>query len=280
MTARARSGKGLESNRARRSKRAAAAERDRETVSPLARRRGRPKTQAPELGTIDAALTDSVERQVYALLRRGMMEGSFAPGSSLTGRSIAERLGCSPTPVRDALKRLEADGVVVGRSKSAYFVFEPTREQYLEVLALRLNIEGFAAASAAKSATSDAVERIEVINERYVRASDLAETVRINFQFHFEIYRLARSQLLIDIVENLWMRIGPSMHLHAEGYDVAAVARNHRKLIEALRRNDVRAAEQAVRRDLTDAVKAIAPRLPASADRLETELLPISSLTF
>lgn len=244
------------------------------------RRRGRPKTPAPELGTINTALPESVERQVYGLLRRAMMEGVFTPGSSLTGRSVAESLGCSPTPVRDALKRLEADGVVVGRSKSAYFVLEPTRQQYVEVLNLRLELEGFATGSAAKHATSTEVDCIEAINERYVVATDVAETVRLNFHFHFEIYRLARSQLLIDIIENLWMRIGPSMHLHTQGYDLAAVAANHRRLLDALRRNDTRAAELAVRKDMTDAVKAIAPRLRASNDQNGSSSLPISSLTF
>lgn len=226
-------------------------------------RRGRRRLIAPELGELNLDSGESAERQLYGLLRRGIMDGTLLPGSSITGRSIAERFGLSPTPVRDALKRLEADGVVESRNKSAYFVIDLSREQYLEVLDVRQEIEGFAAARAAREATPDDVDRIEALNERYASTTDLLETIRINFAFHFEIYKLAGSQLLIDLIENLWMRIGPSMYLHAEEYDTAAVARNHQLLIKALRASDPGAAATALRRDLKDAIKAITPRLPS-----------------
>jgi DNA-binding GntR family transcriptional regulator len=220
-------------------------------------RRGRSRLIAPELGELDLSSGEAIERQVYRLLRRALMAGVFLPGQSLTGRSIAESLGVSPTPVRDALKRLGADGVIESRSKSAYFVGELSREQYLEVLNLRIRIEGYAAAEAARVATPEDIAQIEAIQARYTATQDVNESVRINFQFHFEIYKLVRSQILIDVVENLWMRIGPSMHLHARGYGLAQVIDNHRRLIEALRNNDSRAAERALQRDLGEAVKAI-----------------------
>jgi DNA-binding GntR family transcriptional regulator len=227
-------------------------------------RRGRSRLIAPDIGELDLNQGPSAERQVYALLRRAMMAGVFLPGSSLTGRSIAESLGTSPTPVRDALKRLEADGVIESRSKSAYFVIEPTRAEYLEILNLRMLLEGHAAGRAAHVATPTDISRIKAINERYASTDDLGESIRLNFMFHFEIYKLAKSVLLLNVLENLWMRIGPSMHLHAQGYDIAEVAETHQRLVDALKRNDSKAAERALRHDLTQAVKAISPRLPVA----------------
>lgn len=230
-------------------------------------RRGRTRLTAPKLGEIDPTSHISVERQVYALLRRSIMAGVFLPGASLTGRSIAESLGVSASPVRDALKRLEADGVVEGKSKSAYYITQLSRQQYLEIMALRIQIERYAVAQATKFASAEDIDRIEALHGKYVASVDIAQGIAINHAFHFAIYELARSQILIDVVENLWMRIGPSMHLHLQGYAIADVTDNHASLIEALRRGNPQGAERALERDLTSATKAIAPFLPADANR-------------
>jgi DNA-binding GntR family transcriptional regulator len=227
----------------------------------IAKRRGRVRMVPPTLGAIDPDSGATAERQVYRLLRRGMMAGLFAPGSSLTGRSIAESLAISPSPVRDALKRLEADGVIESRDKSAYYVTELSREQYLDIINLRMTIEGDAAGAAAKASRAEDVARLEAIHFRYSNTADVAENIRINYLFHFEIYKLASSPILIDVVENLWMRIGPVMHLHMQVYGVGEVTDSHGRLIDAIKRHDQRGATRALKRDLSEASKVIAPKL-------------------
>jgi len=228
-------------------------------------RRGRIRATAPDLGSLDQTSDESIERQVYRLLRRAMMAGLILPGTGLTGRSLADSLGTSPSPIRDALKRLEADGVIESRNKSAYFVSELTREQYLDIINLRMQIEGYAAGQAARHASADDIARIEALHARYAATSDYAESVHINYLFHFEIYRLARSPILIEIAENLWMRIGPVMHLHMQDYGVSDVTNNHGRMVEAIRRGDPRGATRALERDLTIASKIIAPNLQSAA---------------
>jgi GntR family colanic acid and biofilm gene transcriptional regulator len=224
-------------------------------------RRGRVRLAAPKLGKLEAGSPYSVERQVYRLLRRGMMSGLLAPGSSLTGRSIAESLGISPSPVRDALKRLEADGVIESRNKSAYFVGALSRERYIDIMNLRVQIERFAAAKAAEVARPEDIRRLSDINRRYAATTDIAEALRINYLFHFEIYKLANSSILIDVVENLWMRIGPVMHLHMQDYGIGEVTDNHRQLISAIKARNPRGAARALEQDLREAAKIIAPKL-------------------
>ena len=229
------------------------------------RRRGRVRMVAPELGRIDPGQKPSVERQVYHLLRRAMMSGIIRSGTSLSGRSIAESLGTSPQPIRDALKRLEADGVIESRNKSAYFVIAPTRRQYLDIQQLRLLVEGDAVATAARNATAADADRIEEIHGVYRRVGDFAESYRVNFTFHFAVYRLARSQLLLDVIENLMMRCGPLLHLLSHKYSLGEVAQNHEGIVEALRRRDPAAAQRALRRDLSQAMPVIAPPLAPAA---------------
>lgn len=239
-------------------------------ISRAGPRRGRVRLATPDIGQIHSTASLSVERQVYDLIRKALMSGMFLPGSRLTGRSIAQALGISPTPVRDALKRLEADNIIESRSKSAYFLNQPNREEYVEVYALRLKLEGWAAARAAQSATKSDVKNIASINERYLSASTLRDSIQLNFLFHFEVYKLAKSKLLLDIIEDLWMMIGPSMYLHDQGYSRPQVYQCHSSLVDALRAKDPVAAEHALAMDLKQAVETISPMLrPGPANKLK-----------
>jgi len=235
--------------------------------------RGRKQSESPQLGSIDPDSEESVERQVYGLIKEALMAGLLAPGSAITGRSIANGLGISPTPVRDALKRLEADGVIEGRNKSAYFVNELTREKYIDILNVRSEIECYAAGLAAKAATPDDISYLEQVNAKYVVAKSMTESIRLNYFFHFGIYKLAKSAVLLDVISNLWVRIGPSMHLYMQSYKVSDVVNNHSRIVTALKKHDSVAAAAALRKDLNEAIKVIAPRLPTiSAERALDEV--------
>jgi GntR family colanic acid and biofilm gene transcriptional regulator len=227
--------------------------------------RGRKQSESPQLGSLDPDSEESVERQVYRLIKEALMAGLLAPGSAITGRSIANGLGISPTPVRDALKRLEADGVIEGRNKSAYFVKELSREQYIDILNVRTEIECYAVGLAAKVATPADVNDLEVVNAKYVVAKNMTESIRLNYLFHFGIYKLARSDVLLDVISNLWVRIGPCMHLYLQSCRVSDVVNNHARIVAALKRDDPEAAATALRKDLNEATKVIAPRLPTTA---------------
>lgn len=227
-------------------------------------RRGRVRQTAPSLGSVDAASDVSLERQVYELLKRGIMSGVFAPGGSLTSRSVADSLGVSASPVRDAMKRLEGDGVLRSREKSAYFLAELDRSDYEDIIALRLRLEGYAAAEAAKVMDDATVAHLRQLNRDYMANVRMAsESLKSNFAFHFGIYRLAGSPVLIELIENLWLRIGPLLQFHAEDGDFTELTANHERIIDALAARNDRLAERALRRDLTDAARVIMPRLRA-----------------
>jgi DNA-binding GntR family transcriptional regulator len=234
-------------------------------AEPTGSRRGRVRVVSPDLGAIDQALETSAEQQIYRLIKRAIMSGVFAPGDSLTSRSLAESFGVSATPVREALKRLEADGVLKSRLKSAYFLPVLAREDYLDLLEIRARVEGFAAATAALAATDRDVAALKRTNRAYSRSGrDIAEGFRLNYRFHFGIYQLTRSPLLLSVIENFWVRSGPTLHFHLHGYGIDQVTDNHDALVAALGRHDAKGAERALRRDLSEAAKVIAPQLPAA----------------
>lgn len=242
-------------------------------------RRGRVRLTVPELGAIDQKSSESAGSQVYALIRRAIMMGVFDPGANITGRSIAESLGVSQSPVRDALKRLEADGVIESRDRSAYYLLNLSREQYLEIMSIRSLLEGHATAEAAKRAKASDIKRLKRINDEYRRAMP-RDSLRINFSLHFEIYCLAQMPILLELIENMWMRIGPVMHFHFSEYDQLEVTRNHAAIIEALERNDSIAARRALQRDLNDAARAIPPHLAIGAESEGGLITPRSTFPF
>ncbi len=203
--------------------------------------------------------------QVYGLIKEALMAGLLAPGTAITGRSIAQGLGISPTPVRDALKRLEADGVVEGRSKSAYCVNELTRETYIEILNLRCDGPEVAVALAAETATPDDVRYLENVNAKYIVARSMTESIKLNYLFHFGVYKLARSAVLREVIANLWSEDRP---VHAP---LPAVLQGQRRRQQSrpdycgAGRRDPEGAAAALRKDLNEAIKVIAPRLPSPA---------------
>lgn len=227
---------------------------------------GRRKTLSPLLPRIATRDGISVERQAYQALRYALMTGQILPGARLTSRSLSEALGVSPTPVREALKRLEGDGALVSKSKSAFFVNDPDATGYGEILEIRLNLESLAIRKAAAAATEAALKPARRINDMHTKLlkSEPANTARslaLNFRFHFELYKLSGSKTLVSMIESLWLRIGPALHKYTPASDDNRICSFHGRMLDAVARHDADAAEAAVREDLSAAGESIIAQL-------------------
>ena len=238
---------------------------------------GRRPTVAPDLLPISTDGSLSLARRVYDVLRTGLMAGAILPGDPLTSRSLSTALQVSPTPVREALKQLEADGALTSRNKSAFYVNNPDRIEFEQILEIRLELEGLAIRKAALVAKKTDLVPIAAINksyQTYLGQGGEGPTLSLvpNFQFHFEIYRLSGSQILVDMIEATWSRIGPALHSFMMKYNADLMTTvYHDRMIAALSENDPEAAEAALHGDLIDASKVIHPTLKVgSAHRMGT----------
>lgn len=245
---------------------------------------GRRQVAAPELPAISNDESVSLARRVYAALSEGLMAGAIPPGSSLTSRSLSLALGVSATPVREALKQLESDGALASRSKSAFYVNDPDQDEYKQILELRLATEGLAIRKAAMVAKPADLENIRQLGDAYQKilrsgGSNLALSLVPNFRFHFAIYRLSRSPILVKVIETTWLRIGPALHQYMQHVrDVEPGLNTHDEMIRALERNDPDAAESALRKDLTDAAELILPELRSGGVNDQPHLIEPMSL--
>lgn len=232
----------------------------------VARRRpGRHQPQAPSLEAVDGALSETVERQVYRSIRRGLMSGLVPPGATLTGRSLALELKVSVQPVRDALKRLEADGVLEGRPQSGFFLRSLTQDEYMEIIEIRQRLEGLAGRIAARTIDPDRLAELGRINERMSHQKTSKDMLAENYRFHFGIYNEAARPTLLSLIENLWVRIGPSLHHHPYNLSRTDTLAKHVAIIDALARGDGDAVERAIAEDLGAAATLIVPNLPRTA---------------
>ena len=131
-----------------------------------------------------------------------------------------------------------------------------TRERLMELLSLRRELEGLATAQACRNMTDrDLARRSKRFmlsgTMRALKAGDATRALALNQQFHFSIYALARSWVLMPMIEALWLRAGPFMHLAQGSPGVTWDGRHHVELLRALARRDAKAARRAIQRDIS-----------------------------
>lgn len=236
--------------------------------SPPIRRRGRPQSVAAPFDPVDPAGDEPVERQVYHSLRRGMMQGLIAPDTVLTGRSLARHMGLSVQPVRDALKRLEADGAIIGRPQSGFHLPKISAAEYWESIEIRTRLEGLAGRLAASHVTPALILRLTAINDAMQATADPRGYLAANFAFHFAIYEQARRATLLSLIENFWVRIGPVLHHHQDSPLAGGAHAKHARIIATLAAGDAAGTELAIVDDLVTAAHVVVRRLEGSAPLL------------
>lgn len=219
---------------------------------------GRLPTPAPELDPLDAESGEPIGRQVYLLLRRSMMSGGMLPGARISARSIANALGVSSMPVREALARLESEGAVASLAKSAFIVNYPTVKEFDEILRIRLQLEMMLAEEATPLISDADVERVAWLQDRMAQSRGYAKVLSYNYKLHFLIYRAADMPYALALVENVWVKIGPLLHaIYSDAATTAALFDHHNTIVEGLKKRDSAMVVHAVRADLTDAAAAI-----------------------
>lgn len=154
--------------------------------------------------------------------------------------AIAERYGVSRTPVREALKRLEQDGLVE-RGPRGLVVRERSPEEILDIYEVRIVLEATAARLAAEKHTELDVVRLTALLESYDKATagTPAERAAVNDEFHRAVWRASRNQSLVDVLHRLRMHVAryPETTLSYPGrYE--ETQREHRAMVEAILRRD------------------------------------------
>ena len=194
--------------------------------------------------------------EAYEQLRLALMSGQLKPGQPITVRGLADAMGISLTPAREAMGRLAAEGVLAEGPNRTVSVPRLNPHDYDELMRIRLALEPMAAAEAARNLTDEDLAELRALQDEHREAhasGDYQRVLRCNELFHFTLYRKAGMPALVQILEGLWLRIGPTLSLLHESAFTGSAWRgdiNHRAVLAGLTRRDPVRVEKAVRSDL------------------------------
>lgn len=190
----------------------------------------------------------TVAHQVAAVLRDEILRAEQAPGARLRQEEIASRLGVSTTPVREAFRILEAEGLVRLDPGRGVLVFRPSIEEVRETYEIRETLEMLAIRHAVETLTGTEIEELEGILDQLDRTSDRDEWIRLNNRYHDQMYSFASRPKLRSIIVSLRDSMAGYMHsaIH-RAIESGRAAREHRAILEACRSGDVVRAQDAVR---------------------------------
>lgn len=233
------------------------------------------RTGTPALKVIQGSLaaiapleTGTLGQRVYSGLRDYLMAGQLQPGQKLTLRDLAAALNVSPMPVREAVRRLAAEGALEMLPNRRIRVPVVTKARFRELLRIRIAVEGLAVEEAARRIRMDDVDRMEELNRIFAaemqrRQADGVKLFRINKDIHFILYEAAGMPVLLPLIEGLWLQIGPVLHLSLrQRANANARGRNpapnwHKRMILGLRKRDAAAARRGLVGDMTSAADQI-----------------------
>lgn len=186
---------------------------------------------------------ETLQRRVYQAIYVAITSGEYPPGTRLITEKIADQLNVSQMPVREAFHRLEARGFVISLKKRGYLVNALTKENLKEITKIRIALETMAAEMASLSRSEESLKRLKTIHAQYEKAikqNNVKEHLSLNRQFHLTLYRAANMPILQRVIENLWNKISPYLHILCQDrkFDSAPFLRNHEEMLSGIERRD------------------------------------------
>ncbi|KUO78610.1 MAG: GntR family transcriptional regulator [Desulfosporosinus sp. BRH_c37] len=183
---------------------------------------------------------------VFESMREAILNGILEPGERLMEIQLAEEMGVSRTPVREAIRKLELENFVVMIPRKGAYVAGVSSKDVADVFEIRSALEGLAAGLAAERITEDELEQMERV--LFFRASeiemDLEQFVKSDTDFHALVYKASRNERLIQILANLREQIQRfrATSLAVPGRHKLAIE-EHRMIVEALRNHNSEEAQ-------------------------------------
>ncbi len=202
----------------------------------------------------------------YVQLRDMVLTGGLAPGQAVTIQGLIRDLGAGMTPVREAIRRLTAEGALQLHGNRRVSVPNLTPALLDEIAFARLTIEPKIAELAAPRLSEQAISLLAQIDEAIndaIRDDDIPAYLSGNHRFHFTLYDAAGAQVLTDIAQSLWLRFGPSLRVVSARYSQGRLPDRHSDALAAMRAGDGRALARAIEADIAQGVEFVRQALQA-----------------
>lgn len=215
------------------------------------------------------SLTDYVE----GILKTALLDGQLRPGAKLATREVAARLGTSPTPVREALLRLLTCSALEVAPPRAFKVPVLTAGQYVEIADIRGVLECLAAERACAELDARGIADLHALNEQFQaakREGRTADALAASRAFRFTLYRGARMPSLFEMIERLWLRIGPTLNYLYPQQPADPHEHSYERLLAALERRDGVGARAAIEQSIAAGTAIVVDNMTAHRDLAAT----------
>ncbi|WP_227763956.1 GntR family transcriptional regulator [Zhaonella formicivorans] len=194
---------------------------------------------------------------VFETMREAIISGQLKPGERLMEVQLAEEMGVSRTPVREAIRKLELEGFVVMVPRKGAYVADISTKDIADVFEIRAALEALAAGLAAERITDEELEelqRILVKVSKSAESHDLENLIQVDTEFHDVLYKASRNERLVQIISNLREQIQRfrSTTLAAPGRMKDALE-EHKKIVDAISERNVALAAQLAQEHIENA---------------------------
>lgn len=206
--------------------------------------------------------------RAYGALKQELISGGFSPGQVLVIRKLAEMFGISTTPIREALQRLVAERLLEMQNNRSIIVPLLSASAFEELTRIRIAVEGLAGEMAATRMTQGGLADIRaalVGMQHAVETGDAGAYLTLNEAFHFAVYQHAGAPILLNMIRDLWGRVGPYLKLLMEADRYIPQSNDaHRKIVAALEEQSGAAVRAFIEEDIGVAATVLAKALPAA----------------
>ena len=196
----------------------------------------------------------TTQERCYLTLRHAIMVGAIAPGTQLTMRGLAAALDMSPTPIREAVRRLSSERAIQILGNRRMEVPKMTLARFEDLVGLRQTLEVHAARRALPYVSDIVVAQLNDIDDRMdemVAKDAIDEIIVLNQQFHKRLFELNPHQSAMSCIESVWLQIGPSQRAAGDKIREHYLVDHHKVILEALRNRDVALLVDALLKDIS-----------------------------
>lgn len=198
---------------------------------------------------------------VFNTLRQAILRGEMEPGERLMEIQLASKLGVSRTPIREAIRKLELEGLVVMIPRRGAEVAHITEKDMKDVLEVRAALEELAATLACNNITPEKISELKMANKRFEAAivsKDVVDIVDADVHFHDIIYSMTGNQRLIQIINNLREQMYRyRLEYVKDARTHSILISEHNDIIEKLGKRKIAETKEVIRQHITNQEKGI-----------------------
>nr|WP_207719551.1 GntR family transcriptional regulator [Peptostreptococcus canis] len=202
---------------------------------------------------------------VFENIRGAIMDGTLKPGERLMEIQLAELLGVSRTPIREAIRKLELEGLVVMLPRKGAYVANISKKDLIDILEVRIGLEGMAAFYAAERISDEGVKKLEKISEElkeYVCKNDVKNMLIKDEEFHNCIFEFTGNSRLKSMMLSVWETVYRFRLKYMSDYSSAVnIVDEHKKIIDALKKGKADLAEKLAKEHIEKAEQFMIEKL-------------------